>query len=199
MHLLFKRTLSATSPTGATPPADTTTTDNASGGQSTTTPENSGKQERLFSQAEVDHFITERLERERKQAQKEADKAKKEAELVSLAEQQKFQELAQKRQERVLELEGQLTDQEALTAKLTKFEKALASYRDALLVNVEEKYKPLLKNMDVADQLEWLAAHATTPADPAQPPRPTFPSIPTPNSRGVTTEEKKAQAYHAKF
>lgn len=199
MNLFKNFYLSATNPAGQPPAPPAEDTDDASGGQSTTTPENSGKKERVFTQAEVDKAIEDRLARERRHAEKEAEKAKREAELVSLAEQQKFQELAQKRQERVLELEGQLADFETLTTKIAKYEKALGSYRDALLANVEEKVKPLLQNLDVADQLQWLAANATTSANPNQPPPPTFPATPQPNGRGLTAEEKKAQAYNAKF
>lgn len=162
--------------------------------------------EKVFNQADVDRIVQERLAREQAKSAKEAEKARKEAEMTSLAEQQKFQELAVKRQERISELEGQLADLETAHEKAKRYAKALETYRDAMLANVPDPVKALLKDKDIADQLEWLSENAATFQPAADQTRqviqaPRFPTTPAPNGagNGLTTEEKRRQAYQPKL
>ena len=117
-----------------------------------------------FTQSDVDRIVNERLERERKSAESKAQKAKEAAESAGLAEQKKFQELADKRGKQVTDLEtsnATLTTQlEAATAKADRHEKALTKMLAEQLKVVPEHLHSLLDKLDAVEQLEWIAGNA---------------------------------------
>jgi hypothetical protein len=92
-----------TPPQGAAPTGDTT---------GATQPKSGGDEAR-FTQTDVDRIITERLARERQKTEEEAKKARSAAEEKALAEQQKFQELAEKRARELAEAQSQMTAMQA--------------------------------------------------------------------------------------
>lgn len=154
------------------------------------------KEQPTFTQADLDRIVKERIEREQKKAEKAAEKARKEAEEAALAEQQEFQTLAQKRQERVLELEGQVSELETVKAQAEKYEKALVSFRDAQFENLPDHIKELLEGRDVADQLEWLSKHneAVNPQQGGA----RLPFTPKPKEE-MTAEQRRRIAYKPRF
>lgn len=174
---------------GATPPTvdnPTPPVDNSGNA----TDDKSGK---TFTQAEVDKIITERLEREKTKAEKAAEKAKREAEEKALLDSKEFQTLAEKRAKELEEATTRLSSLEQLEEKSKRYVKALTSYRDALIANVDEAYRKPILNMDIVDQLEWLAEHASKSNTPQ------FPSTPKPNGQGLTADEKRKNSFVARF
>lgn len=134
-------------------------TDDATGSD-----ENGGddnKPEPKFTQADIDRIVTERLERERKKSEANAQKAKEQAEAKALEEQQKFQELAEKRGTKVAELEstvGTLTaDLEAATEEAKRYKAALNGLLEKQRKAVPEHLVALLDKLDPVEQLEWLS------------------------------------------
>jgi len=111
-------------------------------------------------QSKVESILKDRLERKEKQAQEREAKAKREAEEKALGEQGKFKELSETQAKRLAELEP-------LEAQVKRFEKALTAYRDSQFKDVPEPIRALLNKMDVAEQVEWLTANASTLAPKA--------------------------------
>lgn len=155
-------------------------------------------------QAKFDLVLSKRLEREREKWSREVEiakeKAKKEAEETRLAEQQQFQELANRRQSTIEEQASQIADLEAQAGLVKKYEKSLRVYRDALIANVPEHIKTLLKPMDVADQLSWLSENAQQLGQNDGEQRPYVGPPPAPGGRGgqnqgLSDEQKRKKAY----
>lgn len=130
------------------------------------TGQNSGtdKPTPTFTQSDVDRIVNERLDRERKKAETQTQKAREEVESKALADQAKFQELADKRGKQVTDLEtanATLTTQlEAVTAKADRHEKALTKLLAEQLKAVPEHLHSLLSKLDAVEQLEWIAGNA---------------------------------------
>lgn len=130
------------------------------------TGQNSGtdKPTPTFTQSDVDRIVNERLDRERKKAESTTQKAREEAESKALADQAKFQELADKRGKQVTDLEttnATLTTQlETVTAKADRHEKALLALLAEQLKAVPEHLHSLLSKLDAVEQLEWIAGNA---------------------------------------
>ncbi len=130
------------------------------------TGQNSGtdKPTPTFTQSDVDRIVNERLDRERKKAESTTQKAREDAESKALADQAKFQELADKRGKQVTDLEtanATLTTQlEAATAKADRHEKALLALLAEQLKAVPEHLHSLLSKLDAVEQLEWIAGNA---------------------------------------
>lgn len=141
----------------------------ATGGDTATgdaTGQNSGtdKPTPTFTQSDVDRIVNERLDRERKKAETATQKAREEAEGKALADQAKFQELADKRGKQVTDLEtvnATLTTQlETVTAKADRHEKALGKMLAEQLKAVPDHLHSLLSKFDAVEQLEWIAENA---------------------------------------
>lgn len=117
-----------------------------------------------FTQSDVDRIVNERLDRERKKAETATQKAREEVESKALADQAKFQELADKRGKQVADLEtanATLTTQlETVTAKADRHEKALTKLLAEQLKAVPEHLHSLLSKLDAVEQLEWIAGNA---------------------------------------
>lgn len=90
---------------------------------------------------------------EREKADRAAQQQAEQAEAQRLAEQQKWQELAQKHEARLKELEP-------VQAKAQAYEAALKKLLDEQRKAVPGYVLPLLDKMDAAEQLEWIAANA---------------------------------------
>lgn len=151
---------------------------------------NGGK--RLVSQAELDRIVEDRLSRERAKAEKLREKERREAEAATLAANSEFQTLAQKRQERVLELEAMVTDREALAEKTARYERALTAQRDQLIAKVPTAIKALLEKMDIAEQIEWLAQNAAAVGGT---PPPNLPNTPNGAKPNLTPAEMRQQKH----
>src|SRR6185503_18526097 len=99
-------------------------------------------------QAEIDKLLTPRLEREKKKSEAAAQKAREDAEAASLVEQKKFQELAEQRQKRVIELEAQLAELDPTKQKLADTEAALKDYLKAQRHGLPEHILKLLDKLE---------------------------------------------------
>lgn len=154
-------------------------------------------------QAKFEGVLTKRLEREREKWAREVeqakDRAKREADETRLAEQQQFQELANRRQSTITELTGQVETLEAQVKNISRYEKALGGYRDQMIEAHPESIRVLLKSMDVVDQLEWLTANQP---DGDEQRRPYVGPPPAPGARGdgkMSAEQKRKESYRPKL
>lgn len=132
---------------------ETTTTTEASAqttGDATGT--NGGNEGRTFTQADVDRMIEDRLKREREKAERDRQKAEADAEAKRLEEQKQFEELANKRQQRIDELEP-------TAQKAERYEAALKTHLETQRTGLPEHILEILDRMDVTDQLEYIAKH----------------------------------------
>lgn len=118
--------------------------------------------EKRFTQADLDRLIDERLSRERTKAERDRKKAEDEAAEKALAENERFRELAEKRQERVVELEGQVGQIETLTAERDELSQALQSILDKEREGLPEAVIELLNDKSPAKQLQWITANKAT-------------------------------------
>ena len=115
-------------------------------------------------QAHIDNIVTERLQRGK--AKWEADaaetqrKATEAAEAAQLAAQQKWQELAEKREAEIRSLEGQLAEGKTREGRLTRLEAALTAQLETQRAGLPAHLLLLLDKMPVEEQLEYLAANA---------------------------------------
>ena len=110
-------------------------------------------------QRRVDDMLRERLERERVKAEKQAQKAREDAQAEAAAKNGEWQQLAEQRAAKLAEMEQQLAELDAANAKALRYETALAQQVGALRRDVPKHLLPLLDKLDVAEQLEWLAAN----------------------------------------
>lgn len=146
-----------------------------------------GKDQKTFTQAELDAIVKERLDREKKKQQEKA-----------LAEQQRFEELAQQRAQKLAELEPQL---EQTNSQAERYKAALEAHLTAQKDPLAEHILTLLEKMDPVDQLEYISTNRE-----ALFPRTNGDSKgggvdPTPKGKGdgnVTDEERRKKAVSAK-
>ena len=206
MLYLHQRRLSPTAPAGTPPPAGGATTpapgtqpetptDDAPGSEGT--PAERTAEEKSFTQADLDRIVKERLEREREKAAKAEAKARKEAEMSALAQQQEWQTLAAKRQEALQEIEERLRGHEDLEAKLEKYTAALTGFLKAQLAGVPDHVADLLKDRDPVDQFEWLTANRDKFGQQSPPP---LGGTPPPQGAGrLMDEERRKKAFRPRL
>lgn len=178
--------------TEATPTGDATGTN--SGADKPFVTFNSEKE---FQEA-IDKRLADRLERERKKAEGAAQKAREEAESKALADQAKFQELAEKRAEKLKELETSTADLtgklETTAQKAERYEKALGLMLAEQRKRVPDHLHTLLDKLDPVEQLEWIAGNADklTGANGV-------PATPKPAAGLNDAQREKAQADATRF
>lgn len=143
-------------------------------------------------QKRVDDMLKERLERERAKTEKAAQKAREEAQAEAAAANGEWQKLAEQRAAKVAELEQQVASLEAATATAGRYEAALRVQVDALRRDVPKHLLPLLDRLDVAEQLEWLAANRTETAKTQ-----TAGVPPTPRAQGTMDAAAQDEARRA--
>lgn len=127
----------------------TATTDDATGQD---TPANGGTAGKTFSQAEVDALIKERLDRQKRAIDADAEKGRRQAEEAALAEQGKWKEIAEAHAAEISRLSP-------AAARVSRLEAVLEKQLQAALVGIPDHIKPLLDKLDVAERLEYLAEH----------------------------------------
>lgn len=92
----------------------------------------------------------------------DAEKAQQKAEEDQLAEQEKWQDLAEKRAARLLELEPLEPRVTEIEKERDSYKSALQAHVDAQLASVPEHITELLSDRDPIEQMEWLDKHAET-------------------------------------
>lgn len=139
-------------------------------------------------QRKVDDLLKERLERERVKADKQAQKAREEAQAEAAAKNGEWQQLAEQRAAKLAELESQVAGLDAATTRAQRYEQALAKQVEALRRDVPKHLVPLLDKLDVVEQLEWLAANRDAVAPKAN-------GVPaTPRAQGGMDAAAQAEA-----
>lgn len=170
------------------------------GGQNGATPDPGQTQPaaaaKTFTQEELEKAIGERLERERKKAEKETQDRERQAELARLESQKEFEKLAEERANELKKKQSRIEELETAAARVEKMDAALSQYRDILLANVPESVKTLLEKQPVEDQLEWLTQNSSQfqgSGQPAQTP-PAIPLLPNYGNPPQLNETQKRQA-----
>ncbi len=157
-----------------------------------------GKEGKTFTQEDVDRIIAERLDREKKAAEKAAAKAVKEAEEKALTDQAEWQKLAQTRQATIADLEGKVAELEGAQERADRYEKALTGYARTQLDGIPDHIRGLLSKMDVVDQLEWLTANREALGQ--KPDAPNLPQTPKPvEGHKMTDEQRREKAFRVSF
>ena len=167
-------------------PADSKTED-APGAQK----EGEKSGEKLFTQAELDAIVKDRLDRAKAKAETEAAKAREKATADALAEQGEFKKLSETQAKQLLDL---TTEKETLTAQLETANADARKYRttvESLLAEhiktVPENIKMLLDKLDPIEQLNWLAANQGAVKITG------VPATPKADGRGPTAAEQEAR------
>ena len=111
----------------------------------------------IFSQADVDRIVKDRLEREKTAREKAMAKAKDEAEADSLKKNQEWQALAERNAAKASELQAKLGELEPLSDQVTKLSGALSKYLEAEKKDLPKHVLVLLEKLDVVEQIEYLA------------------------------------------
>lgn len=122
--------------------------------------------DKLFTQADIDRIVTERLSREEKKRAEVADKARREAEEKSLAENAKWQELAEKRAKDLEAASAAMKELESAKATSEAQAQALGRYLDAERKGLPDHIIGLLDKLPPLQQLEWLAENKEKLATP---------------------------------
>jgi len=145
------------------------------------------KEEKTFTQAELEQIVKDRLDRERKKAEGETEKARKKAEADALEKNQEWQKLAEQRQTRIDELETK-------TAELAPFKDQAEKYKKALDDQLAEQKKklpkfilPLIENMDPVDAMAYITKHAEELGAKPQ----TYSETPDGKEKNVSDDDKK--------
>jgi hypothetical protein len=139
-------------------------TDDATGRESTETEsqdfasQNGGKEERRFTQAELEAQIKERLERERAKQTREAQKQQEAQEAAALEAQAKWEELANKRQSTIQGHEARIAELEPAVERAGRYEDALKGYLAKEREGLPEHITEALDAMgDVVTQLNYIS------------------------------------------
>lgn len=127
--------------------------------------QNGGKTDAITfaSQKDLQDYINEtlkkRLEREERKRDEATEKARKEAEERALEQQQEFKQLADKRAERILDLEAQVGTLEQITTERDEMQTALRGYLDKERDGLPEHILSLLDDLSPVKQLAWISAN----------------------------------------
>lgn len=140
------------------PAVDPAQSDNA------TEEQNGGKDAITFaSQKELQQYINDtlkdRLAREDRKREEAAAKARKEAEEAALEQQEEFKKLADKRAERILDLEAQVGTLEQVTAERDEMNDALQGYLNTEREGLPDHILPLLDELSPVKQLAYISAN----------------------------------------
>ncbi|MGH9426031.1 MAG: hypothetical protein ACRD2L_06990 [Terriglobia bacterium] len=118
------------------------------------------KEEKVYSKAETELIVEERLKRERKKAADEAEKARKKAEADALTKNQEWQKLAESRQTEIDDLTNAKTELEPFKDQAEKYKKALDSILAAQKKDLPKHIVELLEKMDPVEAMEYITKHA---------------------------------------
>src|SRR5690606_29921422 len=107
----------------------------------------------------INDTLKDRLAREERKREDAAAKARKEAEEKALEQQQEFKTLADKRAERILDLETQVGTLEQITSERDEMKDALQGYLDKERDGLPEHILSLLNDLPPVKQLAWISAN----------------------------------------
>jgi hypothetical protein len=147
-------------PAQETPPAQPTPPANSGEPKPTMPPADPPKgvtfesEEKL--QEHINKVLADRLEREKRKAEKQANEAREKAEADAAAKNGEWQKLAETRETKITELTQKVTMLDEIQAKADRYEKALKAHLDTQIEGLPEHVVALLKKLDVAEQLEYI-------------------------------------------
>lgn len=181
----------------ATQQTDTGATEAQTTAATTATPpeQNGGSEEQpIYSKAQMEAIVRDRLEREKRQSEKTTAKAREEAESAALAKNAEWQALAEKRGEQLAAAEAKAAEVETVQERATRYEAALTSHLDSQRKDLPAHVLSLLDKLDPVDQLEWIAANREVLAKPTN----GIPPTPKPTDRNALSDAEQ-QANRQKF
>ena len=147
-------------------------------------------------QERIDAAIKERLEREKRKSERDAQRAREDAEAEALARGQEWQKLAEKHAARITELEQQGAQMDALVQERDRYKAALEGHLKTQRDGLPAHILTLLDQLDPAAQLEYIAANAAVlrSGAPAQEEKKTVvPASPKPgDGKALTGDEAEA-------
>jgi len=144
----------------------------------------------LFTQADLDRIVKDRLEREKTQREKAALKAREDAEAEALKKNQEWQTLAEKNAARASELEARMGELEPLGEQVTRYKGALDKYLQAEKKDLPKHVLVLLDKLDPVEQIEYLSANREELGKVGA--RAGVPASPDPAQRSLSEEELEA-------
>ncbi|OGR31696.1 MAG: hypothetical protein A2139_07565 [Desulfobacca sp. RBG_16_60_12] len=145
------------------------------------------KDEKTFTQAELDQIIKDRLEREHKKSESAAEKARKDAEAAALEKNQEWQKLAETRATELAALAKEREELEPFKEQAEKYRTAL----DVQLAKVKEKLpKYLLQLIEKLDPVEAMA-YITEYAEELGAKPNTYSETPEGKEKKVSDEDKQ--------
>jgi len=118
------------------------------------------KDEKQFTQAELNAIVKDRLERERKKNEDTAAKAKKEAEEDALKKNQEWQKLAEDREKEIADLNQKVTDLEAIQETADKYKTALEAQLNGYKANLPKHIVTLIDKMDPVEAMDYITSNA---------------------------------------
>lgn len=118
------------------------------------------EEEKVYSKAEMEAIVEDRLKRDRKKSEAAAEKARKEAEEAALTKNQEWQQLAEKRGRDLETLTAEKTELEPFKEQAERYKKALNDQ----LVKAKEKLPKhilqLIDKMDPVDAMTYITENA---------------------------------------
>lgn len=118
------------------------------------------KPEKLFTQAELNAIITDRLAREKAASEKAQAEAAKKAADEAAAKNGEWQKLAEARAAELETLRTNLTALETAKAQLAEYEATVRAQADAAKKDLPAHILSLLESLPPVKQLEWIAKNA---------------------------------------
>jgi len=111
-------------------------------------------------QAAVDLIVKERLEREHKKSEANAEKARKAAEEEALVKNKEFETLAEARKTKVGELEAQIAELTPFKDQAEKYKAAMEKIVKTQVDKLPAAIKTLLERLDPIEKMQYIADHA---------------------------------------
>lgn len=110
-------------------------------------------------QKALDEKLKDRLERERKKSEEAAKKAADDAKAEAAKKNGEWQVLAEQREKELGDLQAKLSEFEPTQQRLQRYSEALQKNLEAQRTGLPDPIIKLLDKLDIAEQLEWLAAN----------------------------------------
>jgi len=141
-------------------------------------------------QAAVDQIVKDRLAREKKKSDEDADRARKQAEEDALLKNQEFEKLATDRKKALDDLQAQVNDLLPLKDQVERYRTAMEASIKAQVEKLPAAVKVLLEKLDPIEQAQYLAAHAKELSADFKP----VPETDTASSSGKLSKEAEERA-----
>lgn len=118
------------------------------------------KDEKTFTQAELNAILNDRLERERKKNESAAEKAKKDAEAAALEKNQEWQKLAESRAGEIAALTQQVEKLTSESELGNKYKAILDKQLEEVKKKLPKVILPLIEKMSTEDAMNYINEHA---------------------------------------